>query len=185
MLSLQGKKIAILIANGFEQDEMTKPKKALEEAGAESEIISPEKNKVKGWKRVEWGDEFPVDIPLNKANPENYDALLLPGGVMNPDKLRINLLAINFIKKIYFANKPIAAICHGPWLLIDAQITKGLTLTSWSSIKLDLINAGANWIDKKTVLDKNILTSRNPDDIPEFNKWMIKLFSKQKEAIVE
>lgn len=177
MSHLNGKKIAILIANGFEQVEMTDPKKALENAGAQVEIISPEKDKVKGWKHTQWGDEFSIDVPLEHANPEEYDALLLPGGVMNPDKLRMDTLAVNFVKQIFKADKPIAAICHGPWTLINAEIVKGYKMTSWPSIKVDLINAGAKWIDDKTVIDRKIVTSRKPDDIPYFNEAMIKLFA--------
>lgn len=174
---LAGKKIAILVANGFEQVELTEPKKALEEAGAQVLIISPEKDVVKGWKKTEWGDQFSIDISLNDAAANDYDALLLPGGVINPDKLRISQAAIDFVKDIFRADKPIAAICHGPWLLINAGIAQDHQLTSWQSIKLDLENAGARWIDQEAVVDKKLLTSRNPDDIPAFNKAMIKLFA--------
>lgn len=177
MTHLTGKKIAILVANGFEQDELAKPKKALEEHGATTKIISPEKAKVKGWKHTEWGDEFDVDVDLNDANASDYDALLLPGGVMNPDKLRLDETAIKFIKEFYKADKPIAAICHGPWLLINADIAKDKKLTSWPSIKIDLVNAGAKWIDEEVVVDKKLVTSRKPDDIPAFNEEVIKLFS--------
>lgn len=177
MSLLEGKKIAILVANGFEQSELTEPKKALEKAGAKTDIISPEKDKVKGWKHDEWGDEFTIDVALDQANADYYDALLLPGGVINPDKLRLNPRAIGFIKQCFTSGKPIAAICHGPWTLINADVAKGHTLTSWPSIKLDLINAGANWVDKEVVKDKKLVTSRKPDDIPAFNEEMIKLFS--------
>lgn len=177
MPDLKNKKIAILVADGFEQEEMTEPKRALEQAGAHVDIISPEKGKVKGWEHSEWGDEFNVDVSLNDASPDDYDALMLPGGVMNPDKLRMNDEAILFIKKIFKDHKPIAAICHGPWALINADIAKGYQLTSWPSIKQDLINAGANWVDKDVITDRTIVTSRKPDDIPAFNKAMIKLFS--------
>jgi len=173
---LEGKKIAILVANGFEQSEMTEPKAALEKAGAVTEIISPEKNKVKGWKHSEWGDEFDIDVSLKDADSEAYDALLLPGGVMNPDKLRMDEAAVKFIRA--FANKPIAAICHGPWSLINAEIIDGHKVTSWPSIKMDLMNAGAKWVDEQVVIDKNLVTSRKPDDIPAFNKAMIDLFAK-------
>jgi protease I len=178
MSTLTGKRIAILVANGFEQVELTGPKKALEDEGAKVEIVSPEKNKVKGWIHTEWGDEFSVDVPLEKANAEDYHALLLPGGVINPDKLRINPEAIEFIKQIYKTKKPIAAICHGPWTLINAEIVKGHKLTSWPSIKIDLINAGATWVDEKAITDKLLVTSRKPDDIPYFNKAIIDLLSK-------
>lgn len=178
MTDLTGKKIAILVANGFEQEELTEPKKALEKAGATTNIVSPEKNKVKGWKHTEWGDEFTVDVPLDEAQVKNYDALLLPGGVINPDKLRMNPQAVQFVHEFFKANKPIAAICHGPWTLINAEIVKGHQVTSWASIKQDLINAGAHWVDKEVVVDKKLVTSRKPDDIPAFNKEMIALFAK-------
>jgi protease I len=174
---LNGKKIAILVANGFEQVELTEPRRALDNASAKTEIVSPESNKVKGWKSKEWGDEFAVDKPLSQARVSDYDALLLPGGVMNPDKLRLHQEAIDFVKEFYNQSKPIAAICHGPWILVDAEIAKGHKLTSWPSIKHDLINAGARWVDKEVVIDGKILTSRKPDDIPAFNEAMIKLFS--------
>lgn len=178
MSSLKGKRIAVLIANGFEQVEMTEPKKALENAAARVEIISPEKDKVKGWKHTQWGDEFLIDVPLEHAMADDYDALLLPGGVMSPDKLRIDALAVDFVKQIFKADKPIAAICHGPWTLINADIVKGYKITSWPSIKVDLINAGAKWIDEKVVTDRKIVTSRKPDDLPYFNEAMINLFEK-------
>lgn len=177
MTNLNGKTIAILVANGFEQSEMTEPKKALEQAGAIVEIISPEKDKVKGWQHDKWGDEFLINVPLEHAVADNYHALLLPGGVMNPDKLRMDTLAVNFVKQIFKASKPIAAICHGPWILINAEIAKGHQLTSWPSIKIDLINAGAKWVDEEVVVDKKLVTSRKPQDIPAFNQAMLKLFS--------
>lgn len=180
MTTLKGKKIAILVSNGFEQSEMVLPKKALEKAGATTFIISPEKGKVKGWKHTDWGNSFTVDIALDKANPDKFHALLLPGGVMNPDKLRLHENAIAFVKAFVTAKKPIAAICHGPWILINAEAVKSKTLTSWPSIKLDLINAGAHWINQEVVRDDNILTSRKPDDIPAFNHAMITLFAEAK-----
>lgn len=176
---LNGKKIAILVTDGFEQVEMTDPKKALETAGAETFIISPSKNKVKGWQHTQWGDEFSVDKELETTHPEDFDALVLPGGVMNPDKLRLNEKAVNFVKTFITNNKPIAAICHGPWTLINADGVKGRTLTSWPSIKVDLINAGAKWIDQEVVRDGKLVTSRKPDDIPAFNKTMIELFGEK------
>lgn len=178
MGKLDGMKVAILVANGFEQIEMAEPKKALENAGAVVDIISSEKEKVKGWQHTKWGDEFIIDVPLEHAVSDHYDALLLPGGVMNPDKLRMDTLAVDFVKQFFKADKPIAAICHGPWILINAEIVKGRTITSWPSIKIDLINAGAKWVDEEVVVDKNLLTSRKPGDIPAFNKAMLQLFSK-------
>jgi protease I len=176
---LQGKKVAILVANGFEQVELTQPKEALEHAGAQVKIISPENKQVQGWDSTtkNWGDEFPIDVHLVDADPKDYDALLLPGGVINPDHLRIIPQAIEFIKQFAIAGKPIAAICHGPWTLINAEAVRGRTLTSWPSIKIDLINAGALWLDKNVVRDGNLVTSRKPDDIPAFNAAMIELFA--------
>jgi len=169
--------VAILVASGFEQIEMTEPRKALEAAGAKTRLISPEKSQVQGWNHFQPADQFPVEVDLQTAETEGYDALLLPGGVINPDKLRLIPEAIDFIKKIYQANKPIAAICHGPWTLINAGAAKGHTMTSWPSLQMDLTNAGAKWVDKEVVQDKTILTSRKPDDIPAFNKAMIALFA--------
>lgn len=173
---LKGKKVAVLVANGFEQVEMTEPIKALKESGAEVFIVSKEQ-KVKGWKETNWGDEFDVDVPLEKANAFEYDALLLPGGVMNPDKLRLEPKAILFVKYFLEKGKPIAAICHGPWTLIETGLLQGYTLTSYPSIKTDLINAGVNWVDKEVVTDNGIVTSRKPADIPAFNKKMIEEFA--------
>ncbi len=173
---LDGLKVAILLTNGFEQVEMTEPRKALEKAGAKTSLVSPAKGKVRGSHHDEKADEFPVDVPLDAANPDDYDALLLPGGVFNPDELRLHPKAIEFIRKIAEADKPIAAICHGPWTLINAKVVKGHTVTSWPSLEVDLTNAGANWVDKEVVRDGKLVTSRKPDDIPAFNTQMIKLF---------
>jgi len=177
MNKLNGVKVAILIANGFEQIEMEKPRQALEKEGATTVIISPEK-KVQGWNHMEKGDIFPVDVSLDVANTEDYDALLLPGGVINPDQLRNLPKAIDFAKSMNQQHKPIAAICHGPWLLINAEAVKDRQVTSWASIKLDLINAGAHWKDQAVVQDSNLITSRKPEDIPQFNEAMIKLFKR-------
>lgn len=174
---LSGLKVALLVCDGFEQSEMTEPKKALEAAQAKVDIISPNSGAVKGWQHDEWGDEFKVDKALDSVNFNDYDALLLPGGVMNPDKLRNNAKAISFIKQFVDENKPIAAICHGPWPLINAGGVKGKTVTSWPSIQVDLKNAGATWVDKEVSRDGQLVTSRKPDDIPAFNKEMIKLFA--------
>ncbi len=177
--NLTNLKVAILVENGFEQVELTAPKKALEEAGATAQIVSPAGPKVKGWQHTEWGDEFPVDVALDEARAQDFDALLLPGGVINPDKLRINPRAISFIKEFFDAGKPVAAICHGPWTLIDAGQAQGRTITSWPSIKTDLINAGAKWVDREVVNENGLVTSRKPDDIPAFNREMIALFGEQ------
>lgn len=171
--SLCGKKVAILVANGFEQDELLSPRQALVEAGAETEVVSPEKDKVKGWKYTDWGEEVDVDVPLDSANPDDYDALLLPGGVMNPDHLRRNAQALDFVRSFFKAGKPVGAICHGPWTLIDAGVVRGRKLTSYQSIQMDLKNAGAKWEDKEVMVDKGLVTSRKPDDLPAFNRKLI------------
>jgi protease I len=170
---LEGKRVAILVANGFEQSELISPRKALEEAGAETEVVSPLEIKVKGWDKTDWGTEVEVDIPLRSADPEDYDALLLPGGVMNPDKLRRNPEALDFVKAFFESGKPVGAICHGPWTLIDAGVVRGRTLTSYESIQTDLKNAGANWVDEEVVVDDGLVTSRKPDDLPAFNQKLI------------
>jgi len=174
---LRNKRVAVLVDNGFEQSEMTEPKKALEQAGARAEIVSPQSGKVKGWQHSDWGDEFPVDTTLEGASPDEYDALLLPGGVMNPDKLRMNATAVRFVKHFVDAGKPIAAICHGPWALIEAGGVRGRRVTSWPSLQSDLRNAGADWVDQQVVVDNGLVTSRKPDDIPAFNRKMIEEFA--------
>jgi protease I len=173
---LDGKKVAILVTDGFEQVEMTEPRRALEDAGAGTDLISPKEGSVKGWKHTDWGEEFNVDVSLEEAQPEDYDALLLPGGVMNPDKLRIDTTAVDFIRAFVDAGKPIAAICHGPWTLIEANAVRGRKMTSYESIKSDLKNAGANWVNEAVVVDNGLVTSRKPDDIPQFNRKMIEEF---------
>lgn len=170
---LNGKRVAILVADGFEQVELTGPKEALEAAGAETEIVSPVEKKVKAWDEDDWGSKFKVDVPLAEANARNYDALLLPGGVMNPDHLRLYPEAIEFVRQFVNSGKPIGAICHGPWTLIDAGAVRGRRMTSYPSIKTDLINAGANWVDEEVVTDNGIVTSRKPSDIPAFNRKLI------------
>jgi protease I len=174
---LSGKTIAILVENGFEEVEMTEPREALEDAGAQVDLISPQDQVVQAMQHEDPGNEYPVDVPLQKANPDNYDALVLPGGVANPDHLRANPDAVKFVKSFVDAGKPIAAICHGPWTLIEADAVKGRTMTSWPSLKTDLRNAGANWVDREVVVDRGVVTSRKPDDIPAFNKKMIEEFS--------
>jgi len=176
---LNNKKIAILVVDGFEQVEMTEPKQAFEEAGAQTYIISPQSDRVQGWNHFDQADFFTVDVPLEQAKVDEYDALLLPGGVANPDQLRTEEQAVQFVKSFFDAGKPVAAICHGPWTLIEAKVVKGRTLTSWPSLKTDLENAGANWVDREVVEDNGLVTSRNPDDIPAFNDQAIKLFAKQ------
>jgi protease I len=171
--SLQGKKVAILATNGFEQSELIEPREALEKAGAETEVISPAGNEIRGWAEQDWGDSVPVDVPLKKANPEDYDALLLPGGVMNPDKLRMEEKAVEFVRHFFDEGKPVGAICHGPQILINAAVVRDRTLTSWPSLEVDLRNAGAEWVDKQVVVDNGLVTSRKPADIPAFSKKLI------------
>jgi protease I len=180
--ALQGKKVAILVADGFEQVELLEPRKALDEAGAKTEVVSPASEKVKGWNSRDWGKEVPVDVPIESANPDSYDALLLPGGVMNPDQLRMNPRAVEFVRGFVGSGKPIAAICHGPWTLIEADAIRGRTITSWPSLKTDLRNAGANWVDRESVRDGRLITSRKPSDIPAFNRDMIQLFGEEAQA---
>jgi protease I len=175
--NLQGKKVAILATDGFEQSELLEPRKALDEAGATTQVVSPAGKKIKGWDQKDWGKEVSVDVPLDSANAEEFDALLLPGGVMNPDQLRMNPTAVQFVKQFTDAGKPVAAICHGPWTLLEAGAVRGRTMTSWPSLKTDLKNAGASWVDKEVVNDQGVVTSRRPDDIPAFNREMIRLFS--------
>ena len=174
---LKNTRVAVLVDNGFEQVELTEPKKALESAGATVDIVSPQPSKVKGWNMSDWGQEIAVDVQLDTASADRYDALLLPGGVINPDKLRINPKAVQFVKAFADSGRPIAAICHGPWTLIEAGAVKGRRVTSWPSLRSDLINAGANWTDQECVTDNGLVTSRKPDDIPAFNKKMIEEFA--------
>jgi len=175
--NLQGTRVAILVTDGFEQAELLEPRKALDDAGATTTVVSPTANKVKGWNMKEWGKEVPVDVPLKSAKAEDFDALLLPGGVMNPDHLRMNPQAVDFVKRFTDEGKPVAAICHGPWTLIEAGAVRGHTLTSWPSLQTDLKNAGANWVDTQVVRDGQLVTSRKPDDIPAFNREMIQMFA--------
>jgi protease I len=170
---LDGKRVAMLVANGFEQVEMTGPRETLEGAGAKVDLVSPVQGMVKGWQHDHWGDEFAVDVPLDAARPEDYDALVLPGGVMNPDHLRTNEAAVRFARSFMTAEKPVAAICHGPWLLVEADVVRGRTVTSWPSLRTDLENAGATWVDREVVTDHGLVTSRKPDDIPAFNRKAI------------
>jgi protease I len=183
--SVRGIKVAILVTDGFEQVELTEPRKALDQAGAQTLIVSPKEDKVRGWKFKDWGDELPVDVHLSDAKPDNFDALLLPGGVINPDKLRMIPKAVEFVKAFFAANKPVAAICHGPWSVIEAGAARGRKIASWPSLKTDLRNAGAEWKDEEVVVDGNLVSSRNPDDIPAFNREMIKLFGSARERTRE
>jgi protease I len=174
---LNGKRIAILATDGVEQVELTEPRKALDAAGAKTEVVSPAKGKLQAWQHFEKGDKIPVDVELDAADPDNYDALLLPGGVANPDQLRMMPKAVRFVKSFFDEGKPVAAICHAPWMLAEADVVRGKTVTSWPSVQTDLKNAGAKWVDREVVEDGSLVTSRKPDDIPAFNKKVIELFS--------
>jgi protease I len=179
---LRGKRVAALVDTGFEQSELLKPKNALEQAGATVDIVSPQATEVRGWEHTDWGKSVKVDRQLDQARADEYDALLLPGGVMNPDKLRINVKAVEFVRAFVSAGKPIAAICHAPWTLIEAGAVRGRTLTSWPSLRTDLVNAGAQWVDREVVVDNGLVTSRKPDDIPAFNKKAIEEIAEGRHA---
>jgi protease I len=175
---LQGRKVAILATDGFEQDELTKPLEALRQAGATAEVISPKTGEIQGMKHHEKGETVRVDRALAQASADDYDALVLPGGVANPDALRLEPKAIEFIRGFVRTDKPIAAICHGPWTLIDAGgVVEGRRMTSWPSLKVDLKNAGAEWVDQEVVVDRGLVTSRKPDDLPAFCAKMIEEFA--------
>jgi protease I len=171
---LDGKKVAILATDGFEQDELLSPLEALRDAGADAKVVSPSKErKIKGWKFTDWGKKVKVDVPLDEANAGDFDALVLPGGVMNPDHLRRDPQVLEFVKSFFTAGKPVGAICHGPWTLIDAGVVRGRKMTSYETIQTDLKNAGANWVDEEVVVDNGLVTSRKPDDLPAFNAKLI------------
>jgi protease I len=178
--TLDNLRVAILVAEGFEEVEMTKPRAALEEAGAKTVLVSPERDKVTAFVHHDKSAAYPVQLPLDNAMPEDFDALLLPGGALNPDQLRTNPVAVEFVRSFFDENKPVAAICHAPWTLVEADVVDGRTLTSWPSLKTDLRNAGAEWVDREVVEDGNLVTSRKPDDIPAFNAKMLELFSRSK-----
>jgi protease I len=177
---LDGCRVAILVTDGFEEVELTRPRQALDEAGAETSIVSPKDGTVRSWRFTDWGQEFPVDVRLNDARPEAFDALLLPGGVINPDKLRMDEDAMAFAAAFFEEDKPVAAICHGPWTVIETGYADGRRIASWPSLETDLLNAGAEWVDQPSVTDGNLTTSRNPDDIPQFNDAMVGLFARQR-----
>jgi protease I len=181
---LEGMKVAILVENKFEQVELTEPRKALDNAGAQTVLISPQQNQVQGVNHDEKGDTFKVDLHLDQANPDRFDALLLPGGVANPDRLRMNKKAMQFVKSFVDAGKPIAAICHGPWSLVEVDAVRGKRITSWPSLQNDIRNAGGQWVDEPSVTDQNITTSRKPDDIPKFNEAMLRLFEESRTRAV-
>lgn len=174
---LQGKRVAALFTNGVEQVEFTEPAKALREAGAEVTIAAPQGGEIKGWNRGQWGDTFRADTTTSELQAGEFDAALLPGGSMNADKLRMDKDAVRFVREMFDAGKPIAAICHAPWLLIEADLVRGRTLTSYPSLKTDIVNAGGFWENQTVVTTEGIVTSRNPDDIPNFNRKMIEEFA--------
>jgi len=174
---LNGKKIAILATDGFEQAELMEPRKALNDAGATTFVIAPKGGEIKGWKLKDWGDKVKVDKTLDDANPHDFDALVLPGGVINPDHLRMDPKAVNFVRQFVSTGKTVAAICHGPWTLVEADVVRGKKVTSWPSLKTDLKNAGANWSDQEVVVDQGLVTSRKPDDLPAFCAKIVEEFA--------
>ena len=174
---LDGKKVAILVADGFEQVEMTKPREALDEAGAETKIVSRKSGKLQGMNHTEKGDKFDVDLTLDKARPEKFDALMIPGGLYNPDGMRTQEKALQFARHFFREGKPVAVICHGPQVLISADLVRGRKMTSWPAIQVDMRNAGARWVDEEVVVDNGLVSSRKPDDIPAFNRKMIEEFA--------
>jgi protease I len=178
---LQGMRVATLATDGFEQSELLEPQMALEDAGAATFVVAPSDDKIKGWNHQNWGVELPVDIPLKSAKAEDFHALLLPGGVINPDQLRMDPKAVRFVKTVVDLGKPVAATCHGLWTMLEAGAVRGRTMTSWPSLKSDLQNAGANWVDREVVCDGKLVTSRKPDDIPAFDREMIRVFSEERE----
>ena len=176
--SLSNKKIAFLVANeGVEQVELVEPRKAIEEAGAETDLIAPESGKVQAFNHLDKGDTFDVDRTVSESEPSDYDGLVLPGGVANPDRLRTLDGAVEFVRSFFEAGKPVAAICHAPWTLVEADVVRGRTLTSWPSLKTDIRNAGGNWVDEEVHVDSGLVTSRKPDDIPAFNAKAIEEFA--------
>jgi len=175
--SLNGKTVAILATDGFEQAELTEPRKALDAAGAKTVVIAPEEGEIRGWKAKDWGESVGVDVALDRANPDDYDALMLPGGVLNPDRLRMNEHAVRFVRSFFEHSKPVAAICHAPIMLIEANVLRDRHLTSWPSLRTDIVNAGGRWSDEQVVVDRSLVTSRKPDDIPAFNEKMIEEFA--------
>jgi protease I len=168
------KRIAILATDGFEQSELMEPRQRLTDAGFDVQVVSPKSGAIRGWKHKEWGDTVPVDVALSSASPEDYDALVLPGGQMNPDSLRMEPAAVDFVRAFADSGKPLAAICHGPWLLVESGAAKGRKVTSWPSLKTDLTNAGAQWQDAPVVTDGALITSRKPDDIPQFTDAVVR-----------
>jgi protease I len=174
---LDGKKVAILVADGFEQVEMTKPREALDEAGAKTKIVSLKSGKIQGMNHMDKGDKFDVDLTVDQARPEEFDALMIPGGLFNPDAMRTNERALNFARHFFRERKRVAVICHGPQVLITADLVRGRKMTSWPAIRVDMRSAGARWVDEEVVVDNGLVSSRKPDDIPAFNRKMIEEFA--------
>ncbi len=173
---LAGLKVAMLVTDGFEEVELTGPREALDDAGAKTSLVSPKTGEVKAWRHTDWGATFPVDVALASADVDDFDALVLPGGVLNPDKLRIDEDAVDFVRSFFEAGKPVAAICHGPWTIIEAGCAEGRRIAAWPSLKTDLTNAGAEYVDQSVVVDRGLVSSRNPDDLPDFNREILRLF---------
>ncbi len=181
---LDGKKVAILVTDGFEQAEMVKPRQALIDEGAQTKIVSLKSGQIQGMNHADKGDKFDVDLTLKDARPEDFDAILIPGGLLNPDQLRSTPEALEFTRHFFENGKPAAVICHGPWVLIDAGLVRGRTLTSWPAIRTDVENAGGKWVDQEVVVDNGLVTSRSPDDIPAFNRKMVEEFAEGRHATV-
>jgi len=178
MENLKGLKVAILVTDGFEEVELTRPRSALNEAGATTSVVSPKNQRVRGWNHTDWGSEVPVDVALDRAQPKDFDALVLPGGVMNPDALRMQPKAVEFVKAFFDAGKPVAVICHGPWTIIETGAARGRRIASWPSLRTDIKNAGGEWVDEEAVVDGNLVSSRKPADLPAFNRAMLELFGR-------
>ena len=177
---LHGKKVAFLATDGVEQIEYTEPRKAIEQAGAEAHLVSLEPGKIQGFNHLDKGDRFPVDVEVSKASADDYDGLVLPGGVANPDFLRANPDAVRFVRSFFEAGKPVASICHGAWTLVEAEVVESRTLTSWPSIRTDIENAGGKWVDEEVHVDEGLTTSRNPDDLPAFCAKIVEEFAEGK-----
>lgn len=177
MKNLSSKRVAIVATDGFEQSELLEPKKALEAAGATVDVISLKPGRIRGWKRGDWGDEVAVDAVVGQARADDYDALVLPGGVINPDKLRMHDDVLTFVRAFFDQGKAVGAICHGPWTLINAGVVKGRHVTSWPSLRQDLVNAGGRWTDEEVVAERGLVTSRKPDDLPAFNRKLIEVIA--------
>ena len=177
---LENRRIAFLFTEGAEQAEVTEPLEAVRSAGADVDIVSLEKGEVEMWKHFDKGDKITADHAVSDVNASDYDGLVLPGGVANPDQLRADEDAVRFVRDFFEQHKPVAAICHGPWILVDAEVLKGRKVTSWPSVKTDLVNAGANWVDEEVVVDNGLVTSRKPDDLPAFNAKIVEEFAEGK-----